>query len=174
MSCFLEENEGKVNAVLMFKRSQLLYDIENYAHIEGSVMDTDKAHNRHMVQDVGQDGNVDRMTRVLDVGVARCREMLYAYTKHGVHRPELDDVLKEPDVYGIVMSVPKEFSQTTLNLLEKLIHEHLVCMGVADWMSITNPDKEQTWKAKAEEAEREINGCVLTRMGRVRRRGHPF
>lgn len=34
MSCFLEEENGKTNAVLMFKRDQLLYDIGNYAYVE--------------------------------------------------------------------------------------------------------------------------------------------
>lgn len=174
MSCFLEEEDGKTNAVLMFKRDQLLYDIGNYAYVEGSVMDTESNHKRHMVQDVTEEGNVDRMTRVLDLTMAKCRETLYPYTKHDIHRPELDDKLKEVPTYGIVLSAPTQFSQTTLNLLGKLIHEYLVCECVADWMSITNPAKQQTWKEKAEDAISEVRACLLTRMARVRRRSHPF
>lgn len=174
MSCFLEEKGGKLIAVLGFKRDQLLYDIKNYAYIEGSVMDTDNGHNRHMVQDVGEEGNVDRITRVLNLTVAKCRELLYPYTKNEPHRTELDDVLREPKVYGIVLSVPSDFSQTTLYLLKNLIHEYLVCKAVADWLTITNTTKAQVWEVKAEDAEKEIRINLHNRIAKTRRRMHPF
>lgn len=174
MSCFLEEKDGRLNAVLGFKRDQLLYDIENYAFIEGSVMDTESNHNRHMVQDVGEVGNVDRVTRVLNLTVCKCRELLYPYTKNDLHRTELDDNLREPSVYGIVLSVPLDFSQTTLYLLENLIHEYLICKAVADWLSITNTAKAQVWEAKAEDAESEIRINLHNRIAKARRRMHPF
>ncbi|RXE71582.1 hypothetical protein ED352_04560 [Muribaculaceae bacterium Isolate-002 (NCI)] len=174
MSCFLDDDNGTRVAVLMFKREELLYDIKNYAFIEGSVMDTESNHNRHMVQDVGETGNVDRVTRVLDLRVAKCKEFLYPYTKREIRRSVLDDKLREPGVYGIVLKVPATYSQTTLQLLEKLIHEYLVCEAVADWMSITNTAKAEIWKAKASEAESEIRVNVSTRMSRKRRRLAPF
>lgn len=174
MNCCLDERNGTVEAVLSFKRSQLLYDIENYAYIEGHIMETDNLHQRHTVQDVGEEGNVDRVTRVLDLNVAKCREMLYPYVKHEIHKPEQDDILKQTPVYGMVLKVPKDFSQTTLNLLERLIHEYLVCASVADWMSITNPTKAEAWGVKAQMAERELRSCMLARISRVRRRCHPF
>lgn len=174
MSCFLEEKDGTLNAVLGFKRDQLLYDIKNYAYIEGSVMDTESNHNRHMVQDVGEEGNVDRVTRVLNMTVAKCRELLYPYTKNELHRTELNDILREPKVYGIVLSVPADFSQTTLYLLENLIHEYLVCKAVSDWLSITNPAKAQVWEAKAEDAQSEIRVNLHARIARTRRRLNPF
>lgn len=174
MSCFLEKEDGRVNAVLSFRRSELLYDVRNCAYIEGSVMDTAQGHLRHMVQDVGEEGNVDRVTRVLDLAVAKCKELLYPYTRHKIHRPVVDDVLRQTKVYGIVLSVPSDFSQTSLNLLERLIHEYLVCKTVGDWLSITNPSKAQVWEVKAEEAVSEIRGSLHARMGRRRRRPHPF
>jgi len=174
MSCFLEKGNGKQFAVLMFKRDQLLYDVKNYAFIEGSIMDTESNHNRHTVQDVGEDGNVDRITRVFDLTIAKCKELLYPFTKHNIHRPELDDKLREPGAYGIVLKVPMDFSQTTLCLLERLIHEYLVCEAVADWMSITNPAKAETWKLKAEDAVSELRINLNARISRTRRRMHPF
>ena len=176
MGCYIEnDQEGThVNGVLTFSRDQLLYDIKNYCYIEGHVMETENNHQRHTVQDVGDEGNVDRVTRVLDLNVAKCREMLYPYIKHPIHRPELDDRLKEKPSYGMVLKLPENFSQTTLNLLEQLIHEYLVCRTVADWMSITNPAKVETWAIKAQEAERGVMECVNTRMTRTRIRLHPF
>lgn len=173
MSCFLTEEDGTLNAVLIFKRDRLLYDIKNYAWIEGSVMDKETApHNRHMVQDVGEEGNVDRVSRVLDLCLAQVKEALYPFTKHKIHHPELDNKLRKPGMYGIILRVPEGYSQTTLNLLEKLIHEYLVCKAVEDWMSITNPGKQETWRAKAEEALSEVRTTMNTRMKRTRIRPH--
>lgn len=174
MSCLLKKEEGKANAILTFKRDRLIYDIENYAYIEGSVMETENSHNRHTVADVGQEGNIDRVSRKIDLAVAKCKEMLYPYTKHEVHKPVLDNRMKVPSTYAIVLTLPEGFSQTTLILLERLIHEYIVCMVVADWMSITNPSKTETWREKAEEAATEIRTSLRARLGNVRRKPHPF
>lgn len=174
MSCFFEEENGTTLAVLRFEREQLLYDIRNCAYIEGHIMETDNVERRHTVQDVGEDSNVDRVTRVLDLTVAKCRELLYPYAKHDIRRPILNDKLKDACVYGIVLKLPFGFSQTTLSLLERLIHEYLVCRSLADWMSITNPEKERTWAEKAAAAETEIRASLNARMGITRRRLHPF
>ena len=175
MSCFLEEEAGKQTAVMIFKRDQLQYDIDNYAYIEGSVLPREtETHNRHMVQDVGQSGNKDRVTRVLDLEVARVREILYPYTRHDVHKKELTDLLKAPGTYGIILTLPTTFSQTTLNLLEKLIHEYLVCRVIEDWMSITNPMKAEAWAIKAENAESSIRTSINTRLNKVRKKLHPW
>ncbi len=172
--CIPEDKNGTQRAVISFMREQLLYDIRNYAFIEGSVMETDSQHNRHMVQDVGEAGNVDRVTRVLNLAMSKCKELLYPYTKNDLQRAELNDKLREPEVYGIVLTVPKDFSQTTLHLLKNLIHEYLVCTAVADWLSITNTEKAQVWKLKAEEAQSEIRINLHNRITKARRRMHPF
>lgn len=174
MSCFLEETAGKINAVLVFKRSQLLYDIKNYLYIEGSVLETQNNHQRHMVQDGGEQGNVDRLARVLDLTVAKCKEAMYPYTKQEIYRPVLDNRLKEHRVYGIVLDVPQDFSQTTLILLERLIHEYLVCTAVADWLSITNPPKSEVWTLKAANAISEARTSLVSRMRPLRRPLSPF
>lgn len=174
MGCCAEQKDGRAEAVLTFRREELLYDIKNYAYIEGSVLETESNHRRHTVQDVGERGNVDRVTRVLTLAVSQCRELLYPYTKREVQPTELNDRLRAPEVYGIVLKVPVEFSQTTLLLLENLIHEYVVCKAVADWMSITNESKAQIWAAKAQAAESEIRMNLHNRIGKARRRLHPF
>lgn len=153
---------------LMFKREQLLYDIKNYAYVESHVLPPDAEHARHMVADVGEEGNVDRVTRVLDLGVSMCREMLYPWAKKEIGKTELDDTLTEREQYVIAMNVPSTMSQTTLTLVERQIHEYLVCRGVADWLSITNPQKAETWLAKAAEAESEMRVAIHSRMKRTR------
>lgn len=151
---------GKRLVVIILNREQLLYDIKNYCYIEGDIMPEDTQHSRHTVQDVGEEGNVDRVTRILNLAHADVVERLYPFTQHEIHHPVVDDRLKEKPVYGIFLNVPETYSQTTLNLLGGLIHELMVCTAMADWMSITNPPKEETWKRKAE--------ATLTRINQVK------
>lgn len=168
MSCCVEKEGSTLKVKLTFKREQLLYDIKNYAYVESHVLPPDAEHARHMVADVGEEGNVDRVTRVLDLGVSMCREMLYPWAKKDIGKTEYDDTLTEREQYVIVMNVPSTMSQTTLTLVERQIHEYLVCRGVADWLSITNPQKSETWLAKAAEAESEIRVAIHSRMKRTR------
>lgn len=173
MSCFLQDTEpGKITAVLTFKRDQLLYDIANGGYVEAHVMPDDAEHIRHMVADICEGGNSDRVTRTLDLAVAHCRELLYPFTKRDADRLVLDDRFKERPSYGIVLNIPYDFSQTTLTLLERLIHEYLVATALADWLSITNPDKARVWAEKATDAESELRTTVHSRMKRTRIKPH--
>lgn len=77
---------------MTFKREELLYDIRNNAYVEGDVMQVKTEHDRHQVQDIGEDGNIDRVTRVLDLAHAECEEALFPYTKENVEQEsEMDD-----------------------------------------------------------------------------------
>lgn len=180
-------------AVLTFSREQLLYDIENYAWVEGDVMRADDAHRPHPVQDIGEAGNIDRVTRVLDLAHAEAVEMLYPYSKRvfgrltppeggeGAEAPEEpqgdvgdDDVLRETATYEIRLKVPGKFSLTTVRLLERLVHEYMVCRVLEDWMGITFPDAQQLWADKVRDIEEKITSCMNARTGRVRRTLTPW
>ncbi len=166
------ENAGKRLVVIILKREHLLYDIENNCYVEGHIMTEAHDEIRHTVQDVGEEGNVDRVTRTLDLAHADIVERLYPFTQRKINHPVIDDKLREKPVYGIFLNVPETFSQTTLNFLGKLIHELLVCTATADWMSITNPPKEAVWKSKAEEVIQRINQIKSFRKGRTRIKPH--
>lgn len=163
-----------VEAVLLFNREQLIYDIRNVAHVEGDIMPEAQQHERHTVQDIGETGNIDRVTRVLDLAHSECVEWLYPFTKQRIHRDCLDDRLTEKKVYSIFMTVPKDFSQTTLNALEKLVHEYLVCSAIADWLSIANTQKAAVWEEKREYLKAAIRNKARMRRGRLRISKHLF
>jgi len=173
----LPEQEAERTKIvsLKFKRSELLYDAQNYAFVLGDVMKADDEHLRHQLQDIVEDGNRDRVTRVLNLWMAKVREALYPYTKQEVEDGESrTDVLTEVDEYTITMLVPDDYSKTTVTLLEQLIHEILICRVLEDWVSITNPGHEDIWKSKAEAAMAELNRVKNGRVKRVRRKQHPF
>ncbi|MCH5234478.1 MAG: hypothetical protein J1E16_04230 [Muribaculaceae bacterium] len=167
---------GEKLAALIFKRSQLLYDIANCCYIEGDLLGKEEFERARMVQDVVQADNVDRITRIMDLSVSQCVERLYPFTKRELIRDRSvrDDVLENEQEYWIGLRLPEDFSATTVEYLEKLIHEFIVCRAMEEWMSITNPGKRDVWREKWEEAERELLGSLKRRRGRVRRPLSPF
>lgn len=172
IECGRSDDSGKKLVAVILGREDLLYDIKNNCYVEGHILIDGHDEVRHTVQDVGEDGNIDRVIRVLDLAHADIVERLYPFTLREIEHPLVDDRLRDKPVYGVFMNVPESFSQTTLNLLGKLIHELLVCTATADWMSITNPPKEETWKRKTEAVIMRINEIKSNRKSRTRLRPH--
>lgn len=76
--------EQKTNVTLTFERKELIYDVSNYSYVEADIMQEDDECRRHQVFDISQDGNVDRVTRVLNTAHAEIVETLYPYTKQEI------------------------------------------------------------------------------------------
>ena len=162
--------------LLTFKRSEVIYDAENYSFVEGDIMKTDDEHARHQVFDIGQSGNIDRVTRILNLAHTECVEMLYPYTKTEIpdEQEALNDILAAPEEYHIELTLPEGFSISTVKLLTNLIHEYLVCRVLSDWMSITNPGSKAHWEEKFENIKYKIQTSLVSRTGKVRRKLKPF
>lgn len=159
---------------LKFLRKQLLYDIENDAYIEADVMGEEKQHAQHVLADIGEDGNVDRVSRVLSTAHATVTELLYPMTRQLPVEEEIDDCLHAPEEYVVELNVEPDVSRTTLHLLSKLIHDYMVCMVLADWLSTTNPDAAATWAEKAETKKKEILGARNNHKATFTRKTHPW
>lgn len=153
----------------------MLYDIRNVAWVEGDVYAVEDSHLRHQVQDIGEDGNVDRVTRVLDLSYSECVEILYPYTKRPVHgEVGVDNTLDAQHVYLIELSLPSDYSVTTVMLLKKLIHEYMVSRVLADWLSITLPSRSSHWEEVCESLRVKIRDSLNARIGRTRLSLSPF
>lgn len=162
---------------LRFSFKNLLYSIENLAYVEGDVMQLplDHEHARHPVIDVGQDGNRDRVRRVLDLAFAEVTDALFPYTKRRLEEGAVQrDDLVETDEYVLELSVPIEFSETTLLYLERLIHEYAVACVLSDWMAITNPSARERWDVRKVEVLAGIRDNLGGRMRKRRRKPSVF
>ena len=174
-NCPCKKNVRTKTVSLVFKRSELLYDCANLGFVHGDTMHTDDEHDRHQVMDIVEDGNVDRVTRILNLTMAEVREALYPYTKEEAQDGDSRvDTLTEGEEYTVSLLVPDEFSKTTQTLLEQLIHELLVDRVMQDWLSITYPEKAGIWAGKADEVLRKINKAKNFRMGKKLRPLHPW
>lgn len=179
------DNRDKTKTVtLTFLRSELLNDIDQYGYVEGDVMNVGDPkteahehlrHGKHQTQDITQDGNIDIVTRHLDLALSWCRERLYPYSKSAVgDGVVMDDVLTVTDTYSITLTVPEDFSETTAEYLEQLIHNLLVYYAMWHWLSITKPEGADKWMAKANALADEAKGALARLCGKVYRRRSPF
>lgn len=163
------------SVTLTFEREELLYDIKNYAYIEEHVWGEGNQHARHTLVEIAEEGNVDRVNRILGIAYAAAVEMLYPYTKEELSNgEEICNRMWSPKDYKIEMQVPATMSQTTLRLLCKLIHEFMVARVIYDWLSITHPDAARNWLEKALEAQDKINSIKNHRARGLRIRPYPF
>ncbi len=175
MTCYRESQNYRKEATLRFEREALLYDIKNYCFIEGDTMERKDEHAKHQVYDVGESGNIDRVTRVLDLAFVQCVDLCFPYTKKELcHHVSRDNELEEEDEYVMQLRLPDGFSETSVTYLSKLIHELMVYKVMTDWMSITKPESKKNWQEKAEDAEQQVLSMLNARVGRVHRPLRPF
>lgn len=176
MGCCCNKTKTAKRVTLEFHRRHLLYDVTNYAFVEGEIVGEDVEHVHHQVTDITEEGNVDRVTRVLNLAHAEVVEMLYPYTKEEISddAETLDNALVEPETYTVTMDVPGDFSMTTLKLLQQMIHEYLVCRVLQDWLSITYTESSVIWEAKLEALREKIRTALMSRMKAMRRKLKPF
>ena len=167
-------NSDKRVVRLKLLRNQLLYDIKNYAYVEADVMGEEKQHAQHVLAEIGEEGNVDRVSRILAVVHTAVIEMLFPYTKTEPIEEEIDNCLHAPEEYVVELSVPNTMSRTTMHHLSKLIHEFMVYCVLADWLSITNPQAAANWSGKAEAIKEEIEEVKNLRRKAFTRATHPW
>lgn len=174
--CGSNSQQPTKSVTLLFKRSELLYDAENYSFVEGDIMSSENIHAQHQVFDIVQSGNVDRVTRVLNLAHSECVEMLFPYTNEEItdEQEDLDNVLSSPEEYVILLSLPENFSLSTVKLLKNLIHEYLICRVIADWMSITNPTSKNNWEEKIAYLKQKISTSIVSRTGKIQRKMKPW
>jgi len=76
-----KDTKATRKVTLEFLREELIYDIKNYAYIEGHVWGDETQHAQHTLVEIGEEGNVDRVNRILAAVYSAAVEMLYPYTK---------------------------------------------------------------------------------------------
>lgn len=160
---------------LTFKRVEVLDDLKQNSYVAGDIMPGEDEHRKHQVFDIAEDGNVDRVTRILNLTMAEVRELLYPYTKSAVEEGDsrVND-LAVVEQYNITMTVPESFSKTTLSYLELLIHELITDRIMFDWLTQTYPEAAKVWEEKAEKTLAKIQETKNKRMRRGRRTMTPF
>lgn len=167
--------ERNKKATILLKRDALIHDISNKAYLEGEIMPNDSENAKHQTIDIVEDGNVDIITRNLDLAYAECVEAMYPYTKtYADDNTAKDNTLVESEEYVIHLLVDDDFSATTIDLISKLVHEYMVSRALSEYLEITKPASAEKYIIKAEELKTQIRIRLNARCGRVRRTLSPF
>jgi hypothetical protein len=166
----MRQRNQSVTTVIEFRRAELIQDVENYAFVAGDIMEVQDEHQKHQVFDVAQDGNDELITRVLNLAHVECLEALYPYTKAPcIHDERLDDILVVPEQYEIGLTLPEDFSRTTVLLLREVIHDYFVCRVLVEWLGITCPSAQPYWKERLETLKSKMKISLLGRRKPLRR-----
>lgn len=138
--------EQRVMMELM--KSELVYDVANTAYTFADALNLDDEHERKSIIDVAQDGNRDKLARILDEAVEDCRETLYTFGKGHVdgswyETDEWEDCVGSPtsdeESYYLKMFAPRYFSTTSLHTMMVYAHNYIVNKAVSDWLMVVYP-----------------------------------
>ena len=128
----------------------MIYDIANNAFVVGETIEDAGPHIRHLVQDVVEGQNIDRVCRVMSLAFCRVKDLL---------RQWVVDVEEE---YALRIVVPYGLPRCTIDYWAILAYEYVTASAIADWLGITAKDKAPEWQRKADEAaERLFKGVSL-------------
>lgn len=171
--------------MIELQKKELVFDIKNTAaayadSISSSVEDSHLIHN---VYDVGEDGNRDKLARILDSAVEDCKELLYRFTKmemlgSGFYSNEWEECIGSPtneeESYYLAMRMPNGFSQTSVHTMTVYIHDYIVNQCLYEWLMIVYPDGADRFWSLAEEKKQKMKDASNRSAVRTRITLHPF
>lgn len=171
--------------MIELQKKELVYDIKNTAYIYADSIsgEIENSHSIHNIFDVAEDGNRDKLARVLDSAVEDCNEMLYRFTKMemlggGFDSNEWEECIGAPcndeDAYYLAMRMPKGFSKTSVHTMTVYIHDYIVNQALYEWMMIVYPNGADRFWALADEKKQKIKNASNRSAGRSRISLHPF
>lgn len=165
---------------MKIKYKALLYDIANMAYL---IADTGEPlrHTLHRVRDICQDGNIDRVARILGLAYSRALSVLSPILVNPKINPDKDESSMPHDyVFNFKCNGGFKYLITTeLKLhLKETIHEYMVCMVLADWLAVTLPEAADVWKFRVDKALEALSDSVASisysACGSLRRTLSPF
>lgn len=171
--------------MIEMEKEELVYDIKNTAFAFADSLptaDTDPK-TLHNIYDVGEEGNRDKLARILDSTVEDCREMLFRYTKvemqgGGFESNDWEECVGAPmndeEAYYMEMQMPQGFSKTSVHTMAVYIHDYIVNQALYEWMMIVYQTGADRFWALAEEKRQKIKDASNRSAGRCRLKLHPF
>lgn len=167
---------------MKIRKKALLYDIANIAYMIADNGD-DLNHGLHRVRDICEEGNIDRVSRILGLAYSNILTVLLPV----IASPRIDidkDWSAEPHDYEICFRKDTGFRFALTKELQLKIketaHEYMVAMVLYDWLSMTFPVAADVWKYRMEAAFESLGDTVsgvFSSMGGskgFRRRLSPF
>ena len=165
---------------MKIRKKGLLYDIANMAYVIADTGDADR-HVLHQVRDICEEGNIDRVSRVLGLAYSQ----LLAVMIPVIESPRISvhhDFSATPHDYEFRLRTDgamKFFLTKERQLkIKETCHEYMVCMVLADWLGTVFPIAADVWKFRMEGALESlkdlVNSLVTSSCASFRRKLSPF
>lgn len=147
---------------MKIKKKAMLYDIANMAYL---VADTGENgnHTLHRVRDICEEGNIDRVSRVLGLAYSQLLTVLFPILRSPCFDINRDRSASPHDYEFLFRRDEKiKYSLTTERKLKikETCHEYMVCKVLADWLEITLPVAAEVWKFRYEKALKSLRTQV--------------
>lgn len=148
-------------------KNELVYDIKNTAYIFADSYTGKDTTDRQLKNafDIGEEGNRDKLARILDSAVEDCRELLYRYTKTEMRGGGFDtnewsectgSAANEEEAYYLAMRMPEGMSKTSIHSMATYIHDYIVNESLYEWMMLILPEAADRFWALAEDKKQKI------------------
>lgn len=169
------DNREKHLVLLEFKREALLYDLKNLGYIITDSAAKQTPEDKHNLADIGEDGNVDRVTRMMDLAHANVMQFLAKYVEKKLDEDTYGhDVLLDVDSYFVLLNILASIPGSAIGSLRTFIHEYIIAFTMEDWVSIVSPELQPIWAAKVAALEEKIKTCLSIYYRGMRIKQHPF
>lgn len=161
-------------------KKALLYDITNMAYVIADNGDP-RNHSLHRVRDICEDGNIDRVSRVLGLAYSNILSVLLPVlappainlNKDNSAKPHDYEICFKSDIRFLHSLTPERKLK-----IKETAHEYMVCMALADWLGVTYPEAAEVWRFRTVENLNSLAAIVATVMsgttGCMKRRLYPF
>lgn len=176
--------DSTVRVDILIRRAELIYDIANDAYIVSHVLPEEAECVRHMIADIADEGNIDRVDRIIQLALDYCVEMLYPYARIPLDACQyceangvcFDNAMPEPGDRLLSLTFPSSYSQTTIRLMADYIHELVVARVLYGWLMLVGPDTKFAEAAlmRVGNAKEGIVSCRNRRYGVLKRKQAPF
>ena len=160
----MKKKTKTTTAIIHLSKQQMIYDIANNAFVIGETIEDAGPHAKHLVQDVVEGQNIDRVCRVMSQAFCRVNDLLRQWV---VDTEETGSPLSShqnagEEEYVIRLVVSDGLARCTIDYWAILAYEYVTASAIADWLDITAKDKASAWQKKADEAaERLVKGIAL-------------
>lgn len=162
----VECRRGAGRSIVELRRDELAYDVRNtlYVYAKGQEAKGVDATKLALVHDVGEDGNKDKVARLLDMAVEDCREELYALTRREGREAYVSDSWEEvagadengEDGYLLPLTLPAGMSAQSIRSLAVYAHDYVVNTVAKQWLLMVYDAGAAQFAALAEEALRRM------------------
>jgi len=125
----------------------ILSEVEVKAYMIAEKMDDGEI--KTEVEDIKSEKNKPMLYRSIQRAAATFIDSVYFATRSNSDVAK-DNKLSQPTSISIVLSLPADYSQTSLNALSEYIHDYLVCMCLFDFLYIFDDKEAQKWNDKAQ------------------------